>query len=108
MPLGPPSGRLLRGAGVAQAQGFFLNSTHFDWITKELHYGQQISKMLGGTHFLDQHRRERPRTAAAQESGQARQRGAVQSARPRSRSAEPRNDVAQQTDYADADGLLWF
>lgn len=42
----------LRGAGVQQAQGFFLNSTHFDWTSTEVHYGQQISRLLGGVHFV--------------------------------------------------------
>ena len=43
---------LLRDAGVTQAQGFFLNSTHFDWTTSELQYGQRISRLLGGAHFI--------------------------------------------------------
>ncbi len=42
----------LRASGVAQAQGFFLNSTHFDWTSTEIHYGQQISRLLGGAHFV--------------------------------------------------------
>ncbi|MGZ4350433.1 MAG: glycoside hydrolase family 6 protein, partial [Solirubrobacteraceae bacterium] len=42
----------LRASGVAQAQGFFLNSTHFDWTSSEIHYGQQVSRRLGGTHFV--------------------------------------------------------
>ena len=43
---------LLRRADVAQAQGFFVNSTHFDWTTEELAYGQAISAKLGGAHFV--------------------------------------------------------
>jgi endoglucanase len=43
---------LLRRAGVENAQGFFLNSTHFDWTTKEVAYGQKIAQKLGGTHFI--------------------------------------------------------
>ncbi len=42
----------LQQAGVHQAQGFFLNSTHFDWTTTELHYGQRIAQALGGVHFV--------------------------------------------------------
>jgi endoglucanase len=42
----------LRQAGIYAAQGFFLNSTHFNWDTTEIQQGQQISKLLGGTHFL--------------------------------------------------------
>ena len=44
--------RLLNQAGVHQAQGFFVNATHFDWTSRELYYGQQISKRLGGVHFV--------------------------------------------------------
>jgi endoglucanase len=44
--------RLLNQAGVHQAQGFFLNSTHFDWTTTEIAYGQRIAKALGGVHFV--------------------------------------------------------
>ncbi len=43
---------LLRRAGVSDAQGFFLNSTHFDWTTTELFYGQRIARALGGVHFV--------------------------------------------------------
>lgn len=39
-------------AGVRNAQGFVLNSTHFDWTTKELAYGQKIARALGGVHFV--------------------------------------------------------
>lgn len=39
-------------AGVAKIQGFFLNSTHFDWTSKEIKYGEQISRMTGGKHFV--------------------------------------------------------
>jgi endoglucanase len=43
---------LLRMAGVAHIQGFFLNSTHFDWTSHEIHYGNEISRMTGGKHFV--------------------------------------------------------
>jgi len=43
---------LLRRAGVAAIQGFFLNSTHFDWTRKEIAYGERVSRMLGGKHFV--------------------------------------------------------
>jgi endoglucanase len=44
--------RLLREAGVAKIQGFFLNSTHFDWTSNEIRYGEKISRMTGGKHFV--------------------------------------------------------
>ncbi len=44
--------QLLNLAGVSAAQGFFLNSTHFDWTSREIGYGEQISAMTGGKHFV--------------------------------------------------------
>jgi endoglucanase len=44
--------RLLKRAGVAQIQGFFLNSTHFDWTSHEIRYGEAVSRMTGGKHFV--------------------------------------------------------
>jgi len=44
--------RFLRASGVAKIQGFFLNSTHFDWTSHEIRYGSQISRMTGGKHFV--------------------------------------------------------
>lgn len=43
---------LLRRAGVSQIQGFFLNSTHFDWTKREIAYGERISRLTGGKHFV--------------------------------------------------------
>ena len=37
---------------MAKIQGFFLNSTHFDWTRSEIRYGEQISRMTGGKHFV--------------------------------------------------------
>jgi endoglucanase len=42
----------LNRAGVAKIQGFFVNSTHFDWSSKEIRYGNQISSLTGGKHFV--------------------------------------------------------
>lgn len=43
---------LLSRAGVAKIQGFFLNSTHFDWTSREIVYGEQISRLTAGKHFV--------------------------------------------------------
>ena len=43
---------LLNRAGVSEIQGFFLNSTHFDWTLHEIHYGEEISHLTGGKHFV--------------------------------------------------------
>jgi endoglucanase len=44
--------RLLNQAGVSRIQGFFLNATHFDWTSREIRYGYQISRMTRGKHFI--------------------------------------------------------
>ena len=44
----------LRRADVAQAQGFFVNATHYDWTTTDVKYGQQIARLTGGKHFIVQ------------------------------------------------------
>jgi endoglucanase len=43
---------LLKRAGIAKIEGFFLNATHFDWTSKEIKYGNQVSAMTGGKHFV--------------------------------------------------------
>jgi len=43
---------MLRRAGVSQIQGFFVNSTHFDWTMKSIRYGEEISRLTGGKHFV--------------------------------------------------------
>jgi endoglucanase len=98
----------LRGAGVSMAQGFFLNSTHFDWTTKEIHYGQQISRLTGGAHFIVNTGENgrgplRPKHVTTQ--------GNEVLCNPAGRGLGPlslQSDVAQETAYADTDGLLWF
>ena len=44
--------RFLRASGVAKIEGFFLNATHFDWTSNEIRYGRQISRLIGGKHFV--------------------------------------------------------
>ena len=42
----------LRHADVAEAQGFALGASHFDWTKNEIAYGLRISRALGGKHFV--------------------------------------------------------
>ena len=42
----------LNRAGVAKIQGFFLNATHFDWTSREIQFGNQVSALTGGKHFV--------------------------------------------------------
>jgi endoglucanase len=51
IPAGQTARMLLR-AGIAEAQGFFLNSTHFDWTSNEIRFGEQVSRLTGGKHFV--------------------------------------------------------
>jgi endoglucanase len=42
----------LKRAGVAGARGFSLNVSNFDWTSSEEAYGNRISSMTGGKHFV--------------------------------------------------------
>ncbi len=44
--------KFLNRSGVSKIQGFFLNSTHTDWTLNEIHYGERVSRMTGGKHFV--------------------------------------------------------
>jgi endoglucanase len=93
---------LLRRADVTDAQGFFVNSTHFDWTTKEIAYGQAISHQLGGVHFV----------VNTGENGQGPlapssrvKYGNEKLCNPPGRGLGP---LSVDTGYADVDGFLWF
>ncbi len=43
---------LLELAGISEIEGFFLNSTHFDWTSNEIRFGEQVSRLTGGKHFV--------------------------------------------------------
>ncbi len=104
----PQMATWLRASGVAQAQGFFLNSTHFDWTTSEIHYGQQISRRLGGTHFVvNTGSNGKGPLVPKRRVGH----GNEVLCNPPGRGLGPltlSGDVAQPTGYAATDGLLWF
>jgi endoglucanase len=44
--------RVLNKIGVNKIRGFFVNDTHFNWTINEIKYGQKVSKLTGGTHFI--------------------------------------------------------
>ena len=48
----PPDGTAPEPRRRREIQGFFLNATHFDWTSHEIAYGEQISRLTGGKHFV--------------------------------------------------------
>jgi endoglucanase len=42
----------LKQAGVRYVRGFFTNDTHLNWTINEVRWGQKISRMTGGAHFI--------------------------------------------------------
>ncbi len=42
----------LKEAGVEEAQGFALNVSNYKSTAEELKYGKEVSKLLGGKHFV--------------------------------------------------------
>lgn len=42
----------LRRAGIARASGFMLNATHYDWTRANIKYGVDLSRRVGGKHFI--------------------------------------------------------
>jgi endoglucanase len=44
--------KLLRMVGVAKVRGFMLNATHYDWTRANVRHGIDISRRIGGKHFV--------------------------------------------------------
>jgi endoglucanase len=44
--------RALNAVGVRRIQGFFTNDTHNDWTIKEIRWGERVSELTHGTHFI--------------------------------------------------------
>jgi len=94
--------KMLRASDVAQAQGFFVNSTHNMWVTTEIKFGQRIARDLGGAHFIVQ-------SATAG-------RGPDLNPHPATQGIEDLCDapglglgpISWNTGYQYVDGLLWF
>ena len=82
--------KYLRASGVAKIQGFFLNATHFDWTSHEIRYGNQISRLTGGKHFVINTGENGRGPLRPRDIVHAGQRGPVQPARTRPRAAADR------------------
>jgi endoglucanase len=50
----PPgyTARVLNAVGVRNIRGFFTNDTHMNWTANELRWGDRVSALTGGTHFI--------------------------------------------------------
>jgi hypothetical protein len=46
------SARVLNASDAGKIRGFFLNDTHFNWAYREIQYGNRISRLTGGLHFV--------------------------------------------------------
>ena len=44
--------KILVAAGVNRIRGFFLGATHHNWTSKEIAFGEQISRLTRGSHFI--------------------------------------------------------
>jgi hypothetical protein len=44
--------KILNAAGIGKIRGFFLNATHENWTSKEIAFGDKISKLTHGAHFI--------------------------------------------------------
>jgi endoglucanase len=44
--------RALRQVDISKIRGFYTNDTHINWTIHEVKWGEQVSRLLGGTHFI--------------------------------------------------------
>ncbi len=94
--------RYLRAADVGQAAGFFVNATHYNWLTDDIHWGQRVAERLDGEHFIVQSDDDGrgpyvPAWEPHKRDGDI--------CNPPGRGAGP---LTWNTGYKYVDGLLWF
>ena len=44
--------RVLNAAGISKVRGFWTNDTHEDWTINEVHWGERVSRLTHGAHFI--------------------------------------------------------
>jgi endoglucanase len=44
--------KILGAAHISKIRGFFLNATHRNWTSKEITFGNKISQLTHGSHFI--------------------------------------------------------
>jgi endoglucanase len=95
--------RLLDKADVCSIQGFFDNSTHFDWTTTDIHWGQLLSDHIGcHPHFVVNSGTSGRGPLVPKDRVKY---GNEVLCNPAGRGAGP---IAINTKYRWLDGLLWF
>jgi endoglucanase len=94
--------RVLNAGGIDHVEGFFTNDTHINWAIDEIHYGEQISRMTHGAHFIvntaqDGNGPKLNRHPSTQ--------GSEDLCNPPGRGLGPQDTTT--TGYPNLDGLLW-
>lgn len=46
------SARVLNASDARKIRGFFLGDTHFNWAYREIQFGNAVSRLTGGLHFV--------------------------------------------------------
>ena len=44
--------QVLNAVGVSSIRGFFTNDTHLNWTINEIKWGEKVSALTGGSHFI--------------------------------------------------------
>ena len=44
--------RVLKAVRHHRIRGFYTNDTHINWTIKEIRWGEKVSRLVGGTHFV--------------------------------------------------------
>jgi endoglucanase len=44
--------KVLNAVGVRSIRGFYTNDTHLNWTIDEIHWGEKVSALTGGSHFI--------------------------------------------------------
>jgi len=44
--------QVLNASDASKIRGFFLGDTHFNWASKEIKFGNKVSRLTGGLHFV--------------------------------------------------------
>jgi endoglucanase len=94
--------RVLNASGVRHVEGFFTNDTHINWTINEIRYGERVSRMTHGAHFIvntDQNGR------GPKLNRHPSRQGIEDLCNPPGRGLGPRDTTS--TGFANADAFMW-